>query len=50
MSNHYLRISEKAWYVLREIAYRKETKMKTVLDDIIDGKIDPSQYGAHMKE
>jgi len=38
-----IRASEPTWNKLRAVAYQRRTYIKNVLDDIMDGKIDPTK-------
>jgi hypothetical protein len=44
MTDKLLRCSEHAWRVLRKIAYKKETSIKSVIDDITNGNMNPSEF------
>jgi hypothetical protein len=41
MTDKPIRASYPAWKKLREAAYRQNSHIKTILDDILLGKIDP---------
>lgn len=43
MEHKLIRASEPTWNKLRAIAYKRQTYIKNVLDDIMDGKIDPTK-------
>lgn len=38
-----IRASESTWSKLRSIAYQRQTYIKNVLDDIMEGRIDPTK-------
>jgi predicted DNA-binding protein len=48
MPDHPLKISEKTWELLRYISYKTRKPMKRIIDEIIEGKIDPSQYNINI--
>jgi hypothetical protein len=43
MVDKLIRCSETAWRLLRAAAFNKETHIKTVLDDVLNGKLDPME-------
>jgi len=43
MNTSLVRVSEKTYEALRAEAYRQHKKMKTVIDEIMEGKIDPTK-------
>jgi hypothetical protein len=46
MAGKLIRASEPTWRKLREVAYRKEMHIKDVLDDIVNGKLNPLEIEA----
>jgi hypothetical protein len=50
MTDHFLRISENSWRKLRRIGFIKEKRLKTVIDDIMNGDINPSDFNKKLDE
>jgi hypothetical protein len=44
MTDKHIRASEQTWARLREAAFIHNSKIKTVIDDIISGKMNPITF------
>jgi hypothetical protein len=43
MEDKLIRASPETWQMLRTAAFHQNTRIKTILDDIMTGKIDPTE-------
>jgi hypothetical protein len=43
MKSKLIRTSDATWSKLRSVAYRNHTYIKNVLDDVMEGRIDPTK-------